>query len=121
MNQIKNTKSILDSKSDVVALRMFFVLVFVLMSCSGVFGQTVNTEVAGSDIRSEVSAKESKASQMELVKWFMGSRQSTPATKTESATKTTTKKQIIDAGMTPNRILSRTLLKKAMDFESNVA
>lgn len=101
-------------------MRMFFVLVFLLMSCSGVFGQEVaNKDVVSTSV--EVSAKEQENSKMEMVKWFMGSGQTTSGVRMKEATKATSKKDMINAGITPNRILSRTILKKAMTFDQAVA
>ncbi|NMH26521.1 hypothetical protein [Flavobacterium silvaticum] len=120
--QKSNNTNILESNLDVVALRWFFVLVFVVMTCSGVFGQNGKVVAEGNVENREQSASvENRNSQMELVKWFMGSKEINQGSKTPGSTKTTTKKQMIESGMTPNRILSRTLLKKAMAYDSSVA
>lgn len=120
--QKANNTNILESNLDVVALRWFFVIVFVVLTCSGVFGQN-GKQVADVSLESReqsVSAQ-TQNSQMELVKWFMGSKEINQGSKTPGSTKTTAKKQMIESGMTPNRILSRTLLKKAMAYDNSVA
>lgn len=132
LNPIANRQNILNNTADATAMRMFFVLVFLLLSCSGVFGQTVKTEavvevsaienVSVADTTTPAVATQSNtASQMELVIWFMSSKQAAPAAAKSSAPAATAKKQLINCGMTPNRILSRTLLKKAMQYENNIA
>ncbi len=55
-------------------------------------------------------------SQIDFVSWFMGSRQS-QMNENVSANKfnsTSTKKQILNAGVTPNRVLYRTFMKKVI-------
>lgn len=131
LNQIANRQNILNNTADATAMRLFVLLVFLLLSCSGVFGQNAKTEngvvISGTENISvstgnTLAGQTTISSQMELVIWFMGSRQSSPAGENvKSSTATTTKKQLINCGMTPNRILSRTLLKKAMEYENSVA
>lgn len=131
LNQIANRQNILDNTADATAMRLFVLLVFLLLSCSGVFGQNAKTgndvEISGTEnisvsAANTVAGQTATSGQMELVIWFMGSKQASPAGENvKSSTATTTKKQLINCGMTPNRILSRTLLKKAMQYDNSVA
>jgi hypothetical protein len=101
-----------------------------LMSCSGVFGQaSVTTPVAittegkqiimSAEIAGNINS--SSTSQMELALWFMSSKHITNASEiSTNSTTMSTKKQFINCGMVPNRILSQTLLKKAMCYETTV-
>ncbi|RZJ66953.1 MAG: hypothetical protein EOO50_07820 [Flavobacterium sp.] len=129
LNSLVNRQNILNNTADATAMRVFFVLVFLLMSCSGVFGQNAQTEanievsaIENVSVSNQAVAEQNTTtSQMELVIWFMGSKQATPSATNGTSTATTAKKQLINCGMTPNRILSRTLLKKAMQYENNIA
>ncbi|RYD54461.1 MAG: hypothetical protein EOP56_19165 [Sphingobacteriales bacterium] len=62
-------------------------------------------------------------SNIELVTWFMASKQTqfTGAVTSEISTNNTGKKQFINCGMTPNRILSRAFLKKVINYDSTIA
>lgn len=122
-------ESILNTNSDATAMRLFILLAFMLMSCSGVFGQntaTANNGAATGEkeiiMSAELAGNTSATSEMQLAIWFMSSKQVNNAseTSTNSSTNTTAKKQFINCGMVPNRVLSRTLLKKAMSYENSV-
>ena len=120
MKNLNNRQYILQTNADSKAMRVFVLLVFLLLSCSGVFGQnnpageqaeaiTPSVEVAATD------------SQVELVNWFMGSKHISTAAGKSGSTGVFTKKQFINCGMVPNRILKQTLLKKAMNYENAMA
>lgn len=131
LNLNANRQNILNNTADATAMRLFVLLVFLLLSCSGVFGQNAKAEAGVlitateniSVLAQEVAADETSTStQMELVIWFMGAKQTAPVGETaKSTTATTAKKKLINCGMTPNRILSRTILKKAMQYDNSVA
>ena len=104
--------------------RLIVLFALLLLSSIGVFGQEAKAEKVDGFIA--ITADQAKAednSKLELVSWLTGARQSQLSN--ETATKTSTnksgKKQFINSGMTPNRILSRTLLKKAMSCDNAVA
>lgn len=133
LNVTATRQDVLKTTADAKAMRLFVLLVFLLLSCSGVFGQTVEapkSEVAietenvtdkGSEMKSESASSPSR--QLELVQWFMGAKQVSPSVQPAKTSEKaeTAKKILINSGMTPNRILSRTLLKKAMQYENNIA
>ncbi|RZJ73581.1 hypothetical protein [Flavobacterium sp.] len=125
-------QDVLKTNADATAMRLFVMLAFLLLSCSGVFGQQAkinstetsvaieNVTVGGSEAKAETTTNSNR--QMELVQWFMGAKQVSPVMQAKSAKENETPKKIlINCGMTPNRILSRTLLKKAMQYENNIA
>ncbi len=134
MKTVKLTSTrqdILNTNADATAMRLFVMLAFMLLSCCGVFGQSTeakstdtsvvieNVTVGGKEVKAEAS---NSNRQLELVQWFMGAKQVSPAMQTKTAKENETPKRIlINCGMTPNRILSRTLLKKAMQHEANIA
>ncbi|NUY81876.1 hypothetical protein HUK80_13310 [Flavobacterium sp. MAH-1] len=131
LNYTSTRQDILKTNADATAMRLFVLLVFLLLSCSGVFGQQAkvqndetlvaieNVTDKGEEVRSETNDANR---QIELVQWFMGAKQVNPSQPAQTSQKSeTTKKILINAGMTPNRILSRTLLKKAMQYENNIA
>lgn len=131
LNLTSTRQDILKTNADATAMRLFVLLVFLLLSCSGVFGQQAKfqndeTLVAIENVTDkgeEVKSESNDANrQIELVQWFMGAKQVNPSQPAQTSQKSeTTKKILINAGMTPNRILSRTLLKKAMQYENNIA
>lgn len=61
-------------------------------------------------------------SKMELVSWLMATKQAGSTNSYEvTATKQTSKKQFINSGMQTNRLLNKTLLKKAVTRDVAVA
>jgi hypothetical protein len=114
--------------------RIGLVAVFVLflLSSLGMFGQkvqptatpTITFEVlmAASD-ETVASAKASTTTTnatINFVSWFMGTKQ-TPATTQSNDFSTSTKKQMINSGIAPNRLLIKTFLKKATNYNSIIA
>ncbi len=104
------------------------IIALVLFSSIGMFGQHVNNEIAMPENAVEMqvaSANLNTESQMELVSWFMGSKASkvsnTSNTSNATSTNNSGKKQLINCGATPNRILSRAFLKKAINHDSTIA
>lgn len=113
--------------------RKGLVLVFVLflVSSVGMFGQNVQpTATSTSTFEvSMASTDETVASTqaatttnttMNFVSWFMGTKQ-TPSTNSTTDFSTSTKKQMIQSGIAPNRLLIKTFLKKATNYNSTIA
>jgi hypothetical protein len=62
-------------------------------------------------------------SQIDFVGWFMGSKQTQfmqPATNENGSSKTITKKQILSSGITPNKVLYRTFMKKVSSQDNAI-
>jgi len=127
----QSRQDILKTNADATAMRLFVLLALCLLCCSGMFGQQSKfqetekvfiTEIAADNAANNVH-EDNANRKLELVQWFMGSKQVSPVGQpTQTSPKAATpKKLLINCGMTPNRILSRTLLKKAMEFENNIA
>jgi hypothetical protein len=108
--------------------RIFVLFVLLLLSGARMFGQEVKAEkveVVLISTSEAIAAGEHTESQMELVSWFMGSKLSqmsnTGNTTNSISTNKTGKKQFINNGLTTNKILSRTFLKKAINHDSTIA
>ena len=108
------------------------VLVFVLflVSSVGMVGQ--NVQPAASTVTFEVSLASSDETvattqaatttntTMNFVSWFMGTKQ-TPSNNQSGEFSTSTKKQMIQSGIAPNRLLIKAFLKKATNYNSTIA
>lgn len=104
---------------------LFFVLLF-LMSSIGMFGQT-NVDSLESKVPAEKSIVienkiTSVESQIEFVSWFMGTKQSQmmESKENQNSSKVITKKQILFLGITPNKVLYRTFMKKVSSQNSAI-
>ena len=123
MNQI--TKIVANKKISII----FMMFVFFLLSNVAAFGQAtdennaanLNSEITINTTETSVAKQEniSSASNMNLVLWFMGSKQD-PNVKI-SKEGINTKKQFMTSGMAPNRLLIKAFLKKAVNFESSMS
>src|SRR6478672_11312779 len=105
--------------------RVIALFVLLVLSSVKMFGQEVKAETI-TFINTEVAvAADNTESQMELVSWFMGTKQSQVSgsmnTSNTISTNKTGKKQFINNGLSTNRILSRTFLKKATNSQSTIA
>ena len=98
-----------------------FVVIFVLLllTSSGVFGQTTNTTVTVATTTTEVTVSTETAvasTSMDFALWFMGNKQATSNTEN-----VTGKKSFITAGMSSNKVMIKTFLKRVINQESNIA
>jgi hypothetical protein len=111
-----------------VVLKMKFVavLLVVLLSSSSMFSQTVSSEEVIStestftttiDI---VSVDDSENANMNMFSWFMGTKQ-TPNTNLKNDNSNSLKKQMINSGIAPNRLLIKTFLKKMTRYSVEMA
>lgn len=104
--------------------RVIALIAMLLLSGVGMFGQEVKASVVVPSSIETIAADGDDDSSMELVSWLLASKQvqmkSTKMNNTIS-TNPTGKKNFINNGMTPNRILSRTFLKKAIAYDSTIA
>ena len=103
---------------EATAMRVVLFIAFFLLCCSGVFAQQQNVVEVPLKLLPEQKVAATEA-QMELLFWVLGSRQGR-GTNDEFQKTTSQKKQMINSGMAPNRILSRTFLNKAINYESTV-
>ena len=112
--------------------RIGLVVLFVLflLSSVGMVGQ--NVQPAVSTVTFEVSLASSDETvattqaatttntTMNFVSWFMGTKQ-TPSNNQSGEFSTSTKKQMIQSGIAPNRLLIKAFLKKATNYNSTIA
>jgi hypothetical protein len=95
---------------------------FIVLLNVPVFGQVVEKELnmpTNMEVLSEAKEESSSSSDMNFVLWFMGSKQDPNSTiSTEGIN---TKKRIMTSGLAPNRLLIKTFLKKAVNFENALA
>jgi hypothetical protein len=102
------------AKTTSTTMKMMVVLVLMLLSTAG-FAQ--NKIEVPATVAAATNAVESNSS-MNMVSWFMGTKQST----NENITKeSNSKKQMMTNGIAPNRLLIKTFLKKASQYASNIA
>jgi phosphoserine aminotransferase len=105
--------------------RLIALFVLLVLSSVKMFGQEVKAETTVFISTEVVAAIENPESQMELVSWFMGTKQSQVSdsinTTSTTSTNKTGKKQFINNGLSTNRILSRTFLKKATASQIAIA
>ena len=103
---------------------IFVMLVFLILSCARMFGQEIKAEPSIAVLTNAVASAENTEAEMELVTWLMGVKQSQVSESINTSTISTNKtgkKQFINNGLTTNRILSRTFLKKIANHDSTVA
>lgn len=127
MNQYNlNTNQLITENKRVL---LFFILF--LLSSVGMFGQNksnFNEKVAVENQASFIKVVPSSSlvsieSQIDFVGWFMGSKQPQMQSGFESetsASRTITKKQILSSGITPNKVLYRTFMKKVSSQDNSI-
>ena len=99
--------------------RFVVIFVIVLLASSGVFGQTNNTTTVTVATTTEVTVSTETAvasTSMDFALWFMGNKQAT-----STSGNVTGKKSFITAGMSSNKVMIKTFLKRVINQESNVA
>lgn len=110
--------------------RILFLFLLFILSSMRMFGQTSETSIAiqNKNVIEMVELKQVQSNiasldtQMDFVGWFMGSRQS-QINENETPNKTTTtstKKQILTSGITPNKVLYRTFMKRVISQDNAI-
>ena len=117
MNYKPNTKA---KKNNTI---IFMVFLFVMLPFGVVFGQSIETKnetlvtiLSSTEIISSKQEVSSENSSGNFIIWFMSTIQN-PNTKITPAGENT-RRQLMSSGSAPNRLLIRTFLKKAVNFES---
>ncbi|GEP52831.1 hypothetical protein FNO01nite_35030 [Flavobacterium noncentrifugens] len=99
-------------------IKLVVLLIVFLLAGTGMFAQTSATSNETVAVSTNASAVESNAN-INVVSWFMGTKQTPKATISNDGT--VGKKQMINSGIAPNRLLIKAFLKKANDFQSTIA
>ena len=114
------------------ATKLTLVLMFALLLLSGVkmFAQssaaTIESPIQITQLANDEAAAPAPAAvsesnaNMNMVSWFMGTKQ-TPKAETTTDGTVNSKRQMINSGVAPNRLLMKSFLKKAAAFQSAVA
>lgn len=130
---MKTTTISTTNSSKRAKLRVFVLLVLLVLSSMGVFGQSTATENNSQELvemlQTETPAIQPQAdivsleSKMDFMGWFMGTKQNQNSAITPDNAKASqsTKKQIISSGITPNKVLYRTFIKKVMNKDNAIA
>jgi len=102
------------------SFNIFMLLVFLFLTNSAVFAQTV-ADKNNSPIENNLVEKEAttNTSNMNFVIWFMGSKQNPNTTVLPAGE--STRKQFMTSGLAPNRLLIKAFLKKAINSDSATA
>jgi len=105
---------------------LFFILLFILSSIK-IFGQTTpatatiqNEQQIAFIVNQTQTSIVTTSTQIDFVNWFMGSRQM-QHNEYESVSQfkpTSTKKQILFSGVTPNKVLYRTFMKRVISKDN---
>ena len=108
---------------------LVMMLVMLLLSSVAMFSQntatvqevtaTSNVLVSDDATTASVSATTESNSNMSMVSWFMGTKQTPNANGAQAAP--SSKKQMINSGIAPNRLLMKAFLKKAANYQSTIA
>lgn len=114
--------------------RWIVLLVLLVLSSMGVFGQTTTGQNNQLDLNKETIVEDNKMidskndvvsleSQIDFMGWFMGSKHNQNTTLELDVNKSSisTKKSIISSGVTPNKVLYRTFVKKVMNKDNAIA
>ncbi len=100
-------------------IRLVVLSVILLSSSSSIFGQNVDTNsnvvISSENVNASTSVNATANNNMNLYSWFMGTKQ-TPNSNLENDNSGSVKKQMINSGIEPNRILLKSFLKKATNY-----
>jgi len=99
-------------------IKLVVLLIVFLLAGTGMFAQGTEPTVQAVATSGAASTVESNAN-INVVSWFMGTKQTPKATISNDGT--VGKKQMINSGIAPNRLLIKAFLKKANDFQSTIA
>jgi hypothetical protein len=124
----KSTSTV--AQKNVTNVRLFVLFVLLVLSSVGVFGQnkaivlptttSIETLILA-DVTIVVTNDNAVAStQSDFALWFMGSKQTTPFLDA-TTTSGTVKRQFVTSGISPNKVLIRTFLKRLVNKGSNIA
>ena len=99
----------------------FIVLVVFMFSGFTMFGQASATVTApvSENALTVSTATSSESTTLNMVSWFMGTKQTINSNNADATS--SSKKQLINSGIAPNRLLIKAFLKKASNYATTVA
>ncbi len=92
--------------------KYFYIVTVLMLFCVNANAQSTQKSTDNSNYAT--------STEMELVLWFVGTKQSKSTDSFKEGEVKSHKKEIIESGITPNRILTRTFLHKAMNYENSL-
>lgn len=101
-------------------LRMVVLFTLLVLSSFSMVGQNKNEVVAPEATVVATQSNVTTNTTMNFVSWFMGTKQ-TPNANQSSDAASSQKKQMINSGIAPNRLLIKAFLKKASNYSSTIA
>jgi hypothetical protein len=109
------------AQKNVTIVRLFVLFVFMFLSTSNVFGQETKETVSIVEPTTELVSTENSVATTttEFAVWFVGSANKTSQTKKGNLS--FGRKQLINSGITTNKVLIKMVLKKIVGQESSVA
>ena len=110
--------------SSTSTVKMLVLFGIILYSSCSVFGQNSevisNVVISSENVATPTSINVSENSNMNLYSWFMGTKQ-TPNANLKNDASGNIKKQMINSGIEPNRLLLKSFLKKATNYTEVIA
>ena len=114
-----------NTTSSKAILKLVLVMVFMLFSSNSLFAQTKEISVVGSEV---ATSKNNDVivldSQNDFMNWFMSSKQTQfvdDNNEVSGNAATARKKQFMNAGVIPNKVLYRTFVKKVAGQDKAIA
>ena len=110
------------TQNSFTGIRMVVLFVLLVASSFTMVGQNKNEVTASTDTFQVVASQSNVTTNttMNFVSWFMGTKQTPNANKATDAA-TSEKKQMINSGIAPNRLLIKAFLKKASNYSTTIA
>lgn len=114
---MNNSAEHIDNRESINILLLFVYLLLINFSA---FSQSVYDDsiavINPNNVKNSVEKENSRmSSNMELIIWFMGSKQDPNSTISKEGRNA--KKEIISSGLAPNRLLIKAFLRKAASYE----
>jgi hypothetical protein len=116
-----------NNTSRLMTAKFIAIVAFMLMSSVGfaqdkvvAAGVVIENTVAADDTVATAASTASATSTFNMVSWFMGTKQ-TPNANNATEVSPNSKKQLINSGIAPNRLLIKAFLKKASNYATTVA
>jgi hypothetical protein len=108
------------SKRNLTSVKLFVLFVFMFLSTSTVFGQETKETVSIVEPTTELISSENSiaTTTTEFAVWFVGSNK---ASQTKTGTLSFGRKQLINSGITTNKVLIKVVLKKIVGQDSSIA